>query len=225
MEAVRVPHDLAYRTVRQHVTELLLSSPDTAATASAVVPSCPEWTVSDLVVHLAGNCAGMLGEVVGPGEADLAGQLARWNASAIRVERLAADGAVNISRLLMDAFTHELDLRAVLGVATPVDHPAYPLAFDVVIGGLAASIRAWDLPALRLVGESASWVAGPRLPVATVRAPRYDLYRSLTGRRTAAQIAKLQWSADPGPWLPAFFWGPFRPPVQPVLPGQHQHQR
>ncbi len=49
----------------------------------------------------------------------------------------------------------------------------------------------------------------------TVRAPRYDLYRSLTGRRCVPQIRQLAWSGDPGPWLPGFFWGPFKEPERP----------
>lgn len=206
-EPRRAPDHVAYRTVRQHFREL--AAPETAA---VVVPSCPEWTVQDLVAHLAGNCASTAGtpfEVDGVG---LAGLLAGWDATAQRVEVLAASSAIDIGRLLMDAFTHELDLRDALGLAVPADHPAYPPAFDVVVGGLAWSISMRGLPALRLVGEDSSWVAGSGQPAATLTASRYDLYRSLSGRRTPAQLAELDWSEEPTRWLPAFFWGPFTPP-------------
>ncbi|MER7077740.1 hypothetical protein [Saccharopolyspora kobensis] len=60
------------------------------------------------------------------------------------------------------------------------------------------------------------WPLGGDDPVASVRAEPVDLLRSLSGRRTHAQIARLSWSADPAPWLPAFTWGPFTPPGSPV---------
>jgi uncharacterized protein (TIGR03083 family) len=188
--------------VREHIAELATSSPDVA---DLVIPSCPEWTVIDLVEHLAGNCASMTGErAAGSG---LDGLLEGWRASA---ERLTGDP--DVSRLLMDAFTHELDVREALSVPAPADHPAYPLAFEVVVGGLSWSISSRGLPALRLACDGESWVAGSGAPAATVTASRYDLYRSLSGRRTPAQIATLTWTDDPTRWVPAFFWGPFSPP-------------
>ena len=211
-----VPHHLAYRTVRRHVAELALRAPEVADT---MVPACPEWTVRDLVAHLAANCAGMLGEPAAADGTGFADVVAGWQRAAGRMERLAADGAMDIIRMLMDAFTHELDLRAALGVAAPVDHVAYPPALEVVVGGLSWSVSSRGLPALRLVCEDTCWAVGAGRPVATVTAPRYHLYRSLTGRRTHAQIAGLDWSADPGQWLPAFSWGPFTAPARPVERG------
>jgi hypothetical protein len=188
--------------VREHIAELVTGSP---AVADLVVPSCPEWTVADLVEHLAGNCARTTGAPVRRG--GLPDLLASWQASA---ERLTGDQ--DISRLLMDAFTHELDVLEALDLPAPVDHPAYSPAFQVVVGGLSWSISSRGLPALRLACDGESWVAGSGAPAATVTAPRYDLYRSLSGRRTPAQIAALTWTDDPARWLPAFFWGPFSPP-------------
>jgi uncharacterized protein (TIGR03083 family) len=206
-ESLRVADHIAYRAVRLNIRELA-----TPGTAGEVVPACPEWTVQNLVAHLAGNCASTAGTPFVVDGVGLAGLLAGWDVTAQRVETMAANGAVDIGRLLMDAFTHELDLRDALGVGVPVDHPAYPPAFDVLAGGLSWSISMRGLPALRLVSEDSAWVAGPGKPVATVTAGHYDLYRSLSGRRTPKQIADLQWSADPSRWLPAFFWGPFAPP-------------
>lgn len=206
----RVPDHAAYQTTRKRIVELATRTPETAAT---VVPSCPEWTVRDLVEHLTGNCLGMTRESLGAAGLPLGELLARWEESAQRVERLAEGTDLGIGRLVMDAFTHELDLCDALGADPLEDHPAYPAAFEVVVGGLSWSITSRGLPALGLATDGMGWVAGPGAPAATVRAPRYPLYRSLSGRRSAAQIAGLDWSADPGPWLPAFFWGPFTEPA------------
>ena len=119
--------------------------------------------------------------------------LDEWERSGGRVEAALAraehsgKGAV----LVMDAFTHELDIRLALGVPFPVGHPAF-------------RADAWR------------WVVGTGEPTAVVRGSRTDLYRALAGRRTYRQIEQLTWSIHPGPWLPAFGWGPFRPPDQPV---------
>src|SRR5262249_34751743 len=169
MTAERMPDHVAYRVVRQHVTELALA---TAGSAGTVVPACPEWTVLDLVAHVAGNCAAAVrkrvpgngagsadadpGDLVpagtGPGDpapadpADgLAAELARWDRAGRRLDQLAAGADLRLGPLLMDAFTHELDLCAALGVAAPAEHPAYPAALEVVIGGLGWSIDSHGL--------------------------------------------------------------------------------
>ena len=45
---------------------------------------------------------------------------------------------------------------------------------------------------------------------------RWIPFRSLVGRRTHYQIAALDWSEEPRQWLPAFAWGPFTPPAEPI---------
>src|SRR5262249_10883405 len=163
--------------------------------------------------------SGGRGEPAVDAAAGLAEQLDWWQVTGERLELLAAGGALRLHRLLMDAFTHELDLRAALGVPPPTDHPAYPAVLEVVVGGLDWSFSMHGLPAVALSCAALSWVAGPGRPAARVRGSCYHLYRSLTGRRTPAQIAALDWSADPWQWLPAFFWGPFSEPAGPTEPG------
>jgi hypothetical protein len=204
----RAPRHVAYRMTREHITELALRP----GVSGIQVPACPQWTVRDLVAHVAGHCARRIGETVD--DAGLADLVDIWQRAAKDVERGIAAGTEDVALMTMDTFTHELDLCATLGVSPPEDHPAYPWAFDVVVGGLNWSITSHELPAVRLTCESASWVVGPGAPTASATAPRYDLYRSMTGRRTTAQISALDWSKDPGQWLPAFFWGPFSQPTR-----------
>lgn len=44
---------------------------------------------------------------------------------------------------------------------------------------------------------------------ASVDVSSFELFRGLTGRRSAAQIRRFRWSADPGPYLAAFQFGTF----------------
>jgi hypothetical protein len=116
----------------------------------------------------------------------------------------------------MDVYTHELDLRYALAAPPATDRGAHELAFGVLVAGLSSSITALGLPALAVRSDGVEVVAGVGVPEAAVRAGRLDLYRSLAGRRSVGQIARLTWTADPRPWLPAFSWGPFVPPASPV---------
>jgi uncharacterized protein (TIGR03083 family) len=231
MDWDEVPSHVVYRQVRENVIGLLSDRPDAAG---RTVPTCPEWTVRDLVNHLVDICAMVTRRLSGqaaepppdgpPGDSpdgapDLARLLARWAQLGGRLDRLAAAVAHPRNPVMaMDAFSHELDLRRALELPPPAGHPAYPGMLGVVVGGFSAQVIAHGLPALRIEVPDAHWTAGQDgPPAATMRAPGpHDLYRTLTGRRTHAQIRALSWSADPAPWLPAFEWGPFSPPARPA---------
>ena len=45
------------------------------------------------------------------------------------------------------------------------------------------------------------WPVGPREPVGQVTASAYELFRTVTGRRSAAAIRRLGWTTDPTPYL------------------------
>jgi uncharacterized protein (TIGR03083 family) len=214
------PKHVAYREIRNNVTALLTEHPDPAGLP---VPSCPEWTVRGLVGHLVEICAFAIRRRQGWPEAGHATAglgiddlLDEWTRMADRAEALLEEGAGRGGVMVMDAFTHELDLRYALGAPLPAGHPAFAPAFEVLVNGLSAEITAHGLPALFVSVDGRDWLAGPGEPVATVSGDRYDVYRSLAGRRTHSQIARLVWSRDPHQWLPAFTWGPFRPPAHQV---------
>ena len=46
-------------------------------------------------------------------------------------------------------------------------------------------------------------------PVGTLTVDAFDLFRALSGRRSAAQIRSFDWTIDPEPYLPVFGHGPF----------------
>jgi uncharacterized protein (TIGR03083 family) len=214
----RVPNHVAYRAVRLAVTELLADRD----AATLVVPACPEWTVEKLLGHLVGIAALAIGRMSGwapaaAGGADVPNLLDEWGKLGPRAEELMAERGGRCGNLMvMDAFTHELDLRYALGEVVPAEHPAFAGAFEVLANGFSASVTAHNLPGVRLsVGET-QWLVGDSDPAATVTADRYELLRSLAGRRTARQITELDWDRDSHRWLPAFTWGPFTPPALPV---------
>lgn len=212
------PNHLAYRVCRENVTGLLEARPDAAG---LTVPACPDWTVRDLVAHLVGNCRATHGSLtrvraqpLPAAEPGLGELLEEWSRTGSALETLMAKDDDAFGILVMDTFTHELDIRRALDVPPPADHPAYPGALRLVVGGFSGTARAYGLPTLRIETQGAHWVTGSGEAAATVRAHRHDLYRSLAGRRTPDQIAELSWSGPCEKWLPAFTWGPFHPPAQ-----------
>lgn len=222
-----VPCPEAYAAIRRNLTDLLWGA---RGIGEFLVPACPGWNIMDTVAHLVGVCRqaearlepGLAGRpglsAAGFGALAMDSLLSEWARCARAVEAAwtrtehSHRGAV----LVMDAFTHELDIRLALGVPVPVVHPAFRGAFEVVVGGMSGSVMSLGLAPFRLETEAGSWTIGNGEPVAVAEGSSMDLYRSMTGRRTYQQIEQLAWSTDPGPWLSAFRWGPFRPPGNPV---------
>lgn len=220
----RVPNHESYRHVRRSVAELLAPP---RPIDDPVVPACPEWTLRGLLTHLVGVAAAAIGRLSGwpaahsssSADIDIPELLATWEELGAEVDLLLADAGGRVGNILvMDAFTHELDIRYAIGAGLPEEHPAFAGAFAVLVNGFAAAVHDHGLPALRLSSGRTQWTIGAGAPAATLTATRFDLYRSLAGRRSHHQITALDWDRGSHRWLPAFTWGPFTPPVSPVEP-------
>ena len=46
------------------------------------------------------------------------------------------------------------------------------------------------------------WTVGDGPPAGCVTADRYELFRMVSGRRSADRIATYDWTTDPAPYLP-----------------------
>jgi uncharacterized protein (TIGR03083 family) len=204
---------------------------DSGGSAGSPVLACPGWSVRDAVAHLIESCRRaerrLRAESAAPpiaaspdlDQLELPALLAEWDRSGAAVGFFLTEPEHSHrgSIMVMEAFTHELDIRAALGAPVPAGHPAFHAAFEVAVGGLSGSIMSLRLPPLGLMAGAETWIAGDGEPGTVVHGSPVDLFRSMTGRRTRQQIrTRLTWSDEPGPWLPAFGWGPFRLPVTPV---------
>lgn len=199
-----------YAQVRAGFREVLGDHPNALERA---VPACPGWTVGDLLAHVVEIAEAA---VIRHGGAVSGGALLeRWDELGAYLDPLLGSDPRGVI-LVMDAYTHELDLRAALGVEPPAGHAAEPASLGLLVRGFSARVSELGLPAVRIRSTGGrTWVAGTGAPAATFAGASYPLYRCLSGRRSAGQIAGLVWSADPGPWLDAFAWGPFQPPAEP----------
>ena len=100
------------------------------------------------------------------------------------------------SAAVVDVHAHETDMRVALGLA-----PSIP---DEVL--------AWAGQMFREVFDAQVLAAG--LPPVAIDASDFEWFRGRLGRRTAAEVSALTWSADPAPYLDTFFiFGPTDHPV------------
>jgi len=196
----------AYIGVRSRIVELLRELPESEATT--VVPACPDWNVAELVSHVVGVVDDIIGDRMEGVTTD------PWTQA--QVERLRgrslaelADHYASVgqqfdpmlpfvptprnSQLVMDAVTHEHDLREAVG--RPGAHDS--MAVKVAVGWLL------DMVEGRHEGMAAELEAAG---VST-----FDLLRSLTGRRSAAQMAAMGLPADT--IVAALAGSPLKPPA------------
>ncbi|MFZ9628395.1 MAG: maleylpyruvate isomerase family mycothiol-dependent enzyme [Ilumatobacteraceae bacterium] len=181
----------AYLEVRGRVVGILRDLDE--ADATVTVPSCPGWTVAELASHMMGVVDDILegrmeGVTTDPWTQaqverlrglSLAQLADHYEASAGRFDAVLPHvPSPSNSQLVMDAVTHEHDLREAVGRAGAHDS----LAVRVALGWLLnmAEGRQPGLAArLRDSGVS-----------------EFDLLRSLSGRRSAAQMTALGLPAD-----------------------------
>lgn len=176
----------AYLQFRERVVGLIRDIPESQASLS--VPLCPNWEVSSLISHivgvpediLAGRMEGVTTDAwtqaqVDRHEGESLSQLAdTWLAIATEFDVVLPHipSPVN-SQMMMDAVTHEHDLRHAVGRAGAQDS----LAVDVALGWL-----------LNMVEVK---IPGSAQEILDTGVSRFELMRSLTGRRSIDQMNQL----------------------------------
>lgn len=156
-----------------------------------------------------------------------------WNQAAEQCEPLAeAFPPVAGRQWVADQHTHEHDIRGALRAPGGRDGAGLEVGVTFfVTAGFASSISARGAGPIEVrTPEGDRWVVGTAEAVApqegflaseqddaegddppriTLTAPRFELFRALTGRRSRAQIASFDWSDDAEPYLDLFEYGPF----------------
>lgn len=200
----------AYRDLRDRVIALVRSTP--ARDGDRVVPHCPAWTVREVVAHLvgvpedilAGRMDGVTTDAWTQAQVDrhrdesLIRLVDSWAASTTAFDSVLPHipSPVN-SQLVMDAVTHEHDLRHALGAPGARDSAAV----QVAVGWLL------DMAEQRSPGLGTELLAAGTSD--------FDLLRVLTGRRSPAQIGALGLDADR---LVAMLAGsPLKPPAEAIV--------
>jgi hypothetical protein len=181
--------------------------------------------VADVLAHLAGISADILAgniagiatdpwteaQVVASRGRPVADVAAEWSEQGPRVEELAVHFPERVAaQWVMDLTSHEHDVRCALRRPGARDSRGVAIAVDFLVSqGLDAAITAAGLPALEVKGDDQTWQAGAGEPAGVLAASSFELLRSFSGRRSAAQIRALGWPVDPEPYLAVLEFGPF----------------
>jgi uncharacterized protein (TIGR03083 family) len=209
-------HADAYERAHQRVCTLVKED-----VAGRYVPTCPGWTVKDVIAHLAGFFtayrSGNPQEAFGPewGDREIKARrdrslqdcLTEWN------ELVREPGDLFESRFgpvaVADVLAHEQDIRTALNKPGARDDECIVPSVLMGLSFLDHKPETQDLPALRVVTDEIDLTIGEGEPAATLHTSTFELFRTIHGRRSAAQVRAMRWEGDPEPWIPALFlFGP-----------------
>jgi uncharacterized protein (TIGR03083 family) len=149
--------------------------------------------------------------------------VAEWGGWAATLEPMLA-GAVPLpagspewvrSAPLADLAVHLHDVRGALGLPGDRDAQATVLGLRIYARWLGQRLEERGRPALRLRAGDRDWVEGAGPPAAVLAAAPFELFRALSGRRSADQVRSLAWDGDPAPYLDVL--SPYPMPPSPLL--------
>ena len=212
---------IAYAGCRARITALVggLDRDETWT----MVPTCPAWSVHDVVSHLAGGTADALsGNLEGLGsdewtaaqvdqrrETSTADVLTEWNSKAPTLERFL-DPAGELGRqAVTDVVSHEHDIRTALSVPGARDSDAVRIGLGFAATRLVESAR--DHGASLRLRSTEGLDLGPEDADAALTATSFELLRAATGRRSVDQLRAMDWTGDVDAVIKAFWWGPLHP--------------
>ena len=186
-----------YRESRLRIVDLVSAGPE-----DLVVPGTPEWTVHDVVAHLAGTTedavtGNLKGVSTDPWTAaqvergrskTLAELIAMWDEYAPLIEGfLSSPEGGSVYRAVIDVVTHEADLLNARGRSV----------------GLPGDVLAWAGDIARR--DFAEGVQKSGLPPVDVRTNDFEWFRGRLGRRTEEEVCAYEWSANPRMYLDQWF--------------------
>ena len=203
----------AYTALRQRVIDLVeRATPDEL---EARAPATPEWRLRDILSHivgvpadvLAGRMDGVTTDAWTQAQVDARAHLSveqildEWRTTGPEIDQLIPSFGVLAGQFLVDATTHEHDLRNGLGRADERDSDAVDLSFRW-LGSRTGEIRAAaGVGACEIETDAGAVTFGAGEPTATASTTRFEFFRAATGRRSLSQIEAWGWSGDARPEL------------------------
>ncbi len=127
----------------------------------------------------------------------------RWAAVAPRVGDFLTVESESGRGFIIDLVMHEHDLRMALGKLGRRDTTEIRYALVELGRNFSERVSDEGLPPLRVTVEQWGMVAGDGYAVECVVADRYEFVRGLSGRRSASEMDRWNWSSSVAPWLAA----------------------
>ena len=204
-----------YEASRKRIIGLI-----TGADSDTPVPTCPGWTVKDVVAHLTGSFGAYIaGDMENASSPEWGNQQVKERQDRSLQEDIEEWSGISGTEeffdtplgtvAMADVLAHEQDIRTALDRPGHRDDPGLVDAVRFGLNFLGQKVDGANLPALRFVTEDIDEVVGEGEPQATLTASTYELFRALHGRRTPNQVKAMDWEGDPTPWMEVFFlFGP-----------------
>jgi len=174
------------------------------------VPATPAWNVLDVLAHVIGINADLrLGRFNGTSASDewtdaqVASRRGRsldalareWDAEApVFEDGLRAFGYEMGSHFLGDLLQHVSDVRHALGMMRVPDDETLLVALDFYLDSFHETLVTAGVGSVRVRPSGDKWTLGAGAIVASWVADRYEVFRSLGGRRDEAQIRAYEWT-------------------------------
>lgn len=213
-----------YRLARLRITDivedLITNSPEAERNR---IPSCPAWTVHDLLAHV----TGIASEIVAgnpPGEnsdawvdalvemrrgASLRQLVDEWNVSGPVFEALAANTKRLAVPLSYDTVVHEHDLRHAIKQPGARDSSGVVSAMHVGVWLMTNDLKRGGFGSVRFIAGGRTWDCGEGdirlsldLDAEGHRYPVWELLRLTGSRRSRAQLLDHNWDGDVEAALP-----------------------
>lgn len=206
-----------YRATQQRFVELAADLDDDVR-----IPATPAWNVRELLAHVTGVAADVASgnvleyaqegwtqaQVESRAGLDRTAILAEWESVTPTLTAVLDDPAafgldpMYAGAPLADLIIHRQDLREAGGLDPAIAEDelgeTWPRRLDILDAQLAME----SLPAIRLRDLDGNvWEQGEGEPAATVTADLHELWLSMQGRRTKADVLAYEWEGDPEPYL------------------------
>jgi hypothetical protein len=206
-----------YRDLRHRVVGVVQDADLPALDTMA--PAAPEWRVRDVVAHLSGVCADIVngnldGVATDPWTAaqvearrdwEIEQLLDEWDEVGQRVEAVIRQfpDTPEWQTFTADAVTHEHDIRGALAQPGARDSDALIVVANAAVGGVGARLAREQLGILNIaLDDDVPTTVGSGAVTTSLRISRFELARTLTGRRSMSQISAYEWDGEPHPeWL------------------------
>lgn len=217
------PASIYAATRDQLVGDMRTLDPDQAATK---IESCPEWSAKDVVAHLAGLVADLLAGVKPPLGTDemTARQVSErsdmstaeicdeWTANGPGIEAFFADRELYALGLTADLAVHVHDLAEQIEAIAPPPADATMAGCQRYVPLLQERVAERLDVALTVTLDGQVWEPTAGTTELALAATPTDFLRSVTGRRTRAQVEALAWEGDASAVLDDAFtqYGPYR---------------
>ena len=211
-----------YSAARTRIAGLVAAMPNGAD--SRVCPATPEWTVHDVLAHLRGitedvRTGNLEGATTDPWtraqverhrDTTMADLVAGWAGDAPLLESVLSSGVQGgVERAVFDIHAHECDLRGALSLAGELPDQFSVWALPLMAGGFVTQTEAAGLGSVAIETHEGDRI-GAAAADTVLRVSRFELFRSVLGRRSAAQVLAYDWGGtDPTKLLRYFFvFGP-----------------